>query len=111
METFPTNLIHEKTKLEGIVEFSNFTRFEGRLKGELRGTSNSELIIGQNGVIEGTIHCDTIIIDGFVRGEIYASKNVKISTQGKVIGKIVSPNFSIEFGGFFEGSCSTPISN
>ncbi|MGE4232396.1 MAG: polymer-forming cytoskeletal protein [Bacteriovoracia bacterium] len=103
----PLNLVTEESYCEGTMEFDGFTRFNGTLKGELKGKTNSELIIGQNGVVEGIVNGDTIIVDGFVRGDIHAKKRVVISETGRVIGNIDSPNLAIKFGGFFEGKSKT----
>lgn len=99
------NIISEQTKITGTLEVQNYTRFHGCLKGTILGHPNSELIIGVNGVVEGNITADLIIIDGFVRGDICATSGIKISSTGRVIGNIKSSNLSLEFGAYFEGTC------
>ena len=105
------NLITSGSKFDGVIEFSEYTRFEGYLKGTLRGQEGSELIIGENGVIVGKIEGDSIIIDGFVRGNITARTKVIITETGRVIGKIHAPSLGIKFGGYFDGKCAMGSDN
>jgi cytoskeletal protein CcmA (bactofilin family) len=100
------NLITAGSRFEGTVEFTDYTRFEGYVHGTLKGGVGSELIVGENGVVEGKVEGDVVVIDGFVRGDIKARSKVVISGTGRVVGEIVSPSISIEFGGFFDGKCS-----
>jgi len=106
MQEKAMNLITSGTKIEGTLEVNDTTRFEGVLSGTLRGLKGSEIIIGEGGIIEGRIECESIIIDGFVRGDIIATAKVKISGSGKVIGQVKAPSFSVEFGGYFYGDSS-----
>ncbi len=99
------NLISEGSSFEGTILFDQFTRFEGTINGSLKGTPGTEIVISNNGVVEGKIQADQITIDGFVRGEIIAKQKVIISGTGRVIGKIISPSIEIQFGGFFDGNC------
>lgn len=99
------NLITAGSKFEGVVEFNEFTRFEGYIRGTLKGKEGSELVLGENGVVEGNIDGDVVIIDGFVRGDIKALRKVVISETGRVIGEIQAPSVAIKFGGYFDGKC------
>jgi cytoskeletal protein CcmA (bactofilin family) len=100
------NLITAGTRLEGTIEFQAFTRFEGLLQGTLKGAPQSELILGENAVVEGKIMGDVVIIDGFVRGDIVATSKVVITETGRVIGEIDAPNVAIKFGAYFDGKCA-----
>lgn len=106
VEQHDVNLITAGSRFDGTVEFSNYTRFEGYIAGTLKGTPGSEIVLGENGVVEGKIDGDTVIIDGFVRGDIKASSKVIISETGRVIGEIIAPSVAIKFGGYFDGKCA-----
>ena len=107
MENKKINIISSTSKLEGTVEFSEYTRFEGYITGKVIGKPGSEIILGENAVVEGEINGDTVIIDGFVRGNISASTKVVVSETGRVIGHINSPSVAIKFGAHFDGKCAT----
>ena len=106
METERVNIITPGCKFNGTIEFENYTRFEGSLKGTLKGKPGSELILGINSVIEGKITADTIYIDGYVHGSIDAQSKVVISETGRVTGEIVTESLAIMIGGFFDGNCA-----
>lgn len=96
-------LISENTKLEGQLLFSKVTRVHGLLSGEIRAEPGSTLILAQSSVVEGQIFADTLLINGFVRGNIEAKKSVVISESGRVIGTITSPHLKVESGAYLEG--------
>jgi cytoskeletal protein CcmA (bactofilin family) len=107
MKTDVANIITIKSTIEGKATFSEFTRFAGTLKGELIGTENSVIVLEKDAVIEGKIFCESIIIDGFVRGEINATKKIYISNTGRVFGNIFAPTIQVDFGALFEGNAKT----
>ena len=97
------NLISEGSRLEGRIQLDSVTRVHGTLIGEVRAPEGSTLVLAETGVIEGTIQGDTVLVDGFVRGDIAASRKIRISGSGRVIGNLRAPSVEIEFGAHFEG--------
>ena len=102
------NLISEKTRLEGKMVFERSTRIHGSLVGEVLAGDGSLFIVGETGMIQGNIRGDEIVIDGFVKGDVTASKRVAISSSGRLVGNIEAPSISIDFGAYFEGSTTMP---
>lgn len=106
---FPTEtlltLVSEGTQLEGKIVFDQVARVHGILKGEVTAQPGSTLILGETSLVEGNIHADTLMIDGFVRGDIHANTRVVISGTGRVIGNIQTPSLVVDFGAHFEGKC------
>jgi cytoskeletal protein CcmA (bactofilin family) len=51
------------------------------------------------------IFCNTIIIEGLVRGEIHAKTAVEIKKTGAFLGNITAKNIIVHSGGVLEGSC------
>ena len=100
------NIIAEGTRIEGQVLFDHVTRVHGVLVGEVHAKEGSNLILSETAVIEGNIDADTLIIDGYVRGDIMAKARVVISRTGRVIGNIQTASLILEFGAHFEGRCS-----
>jgi cytoskeletal protein CcmA (bactofilin family) len=104
------NLIAEETHIEGKIIFDQVTRVQGTLRGEVISKPESTLILAQTSVIEGNIQADTLIVDGFVRGDIFATSKVTLTSAGRVIGNIKTPRLVIDFGAYFEGNSSTTLS-
>ena len=109
MNTFhetSVNMVAEGTRIEGQITFDHVSRVYGVLIGEVRAKNGSTLVLSETAVVEGNIDADTLMIDGYVHGNISAKTRVVISRTGRVIGNIKSPSLSLEFGGYFEGRCT-----
>lgn len=101
------SIISQGTRLEGKIHFDRTTRVHGVLVGEVHSNGHGgKLILSETSVVEGNIIADTVLIDGFVRGNIQTHGKVTISRTGRVIGDISTPKLELEFGGYFEGKCS-----
>jgi cytoskeletal protein CcmA (bactofilin family) len=98
-------IISENTKIQGHMVFRNLTRVHGILLGEIQAEPGSTLIFSETAVVEGTIEADTLLIDGYVNGTIFAKKRIVISPTGRVLGKLQTPSLLLEFGAHFEGTC------
>ena len=101
------NIVAEGTRLEGKIVFDKVSRVHGVLIGEIRANPGSMLVLSETAVVEGNIEADTLVIDGFVRGDIRARSKVVVSGTGRVVGNIETPSLTIDFGAYFEGRCVT----
>ena len=81
------------------------------IEGEVRGSvdCDSEVIIGESGKVDATIRDSIIKVNGFVEGELVASKQIEIMSKGRVRGNItnIPGSLVIHDGGIVEGLCST----
>jgi cytoskeletal protein CcmA (bactofilin family) len=93
------------TECEGRLSFQETARIDGHLKGEI--SSQGTLIVGEEAMIEATIHTSTIVISGEIRGDITASKRVEIHAPAKVFGNIQTPAVMVDEGAFLEGMIQT----
>ena len=98
-----SNIVAQGTRMEGKICFDNLSRVHGTLVGEVSSTEGSTLVLSETALVEGSINADTLIVDGFVRGDITAKTRVVLSGTGRVIGNIKTPSLTIEFGAYFEG--------
>lgn len=64
---------------------------------------NSQLEVGPHSRIKANIFIKSLVSNGEIRGDVYASDYVVIKKSGHVYGKIFSPRFSIESGAVFKG--------
>jgi cytoskeletal protein CcmA (bactofilin family) len=100
------NMISEGTRIEGQVVFDHVSRIHGILVGEVRAKEGSTLILSQTAVVEGNIEADTLIIDGYIHGDVFAKTRVLISRTGRIVGNIKTRSLVLEFGAYFEGRCT-----
>ena len=87
--------------IRGELEFTSAFRLDGRLEGTV--TSKSELLIGEQGAVEGTITVGRCLVGGTVRGTIVATERVVLHAGAKVWADITAPTVVMEDGAFFEG--------
>lgn len=100
------NVVAEGTRIEGKVTFDHISRVHGTLIGEVHAKDGSTLILSESSMVEGDISADTLLIDGYVHGDIEARSKVIISRTGRVVGNIQTKSLEVEFGGYFEGKCA-----
>lgn len=96
-------IIGESARLEGKIEFDQMTRVHGVIVGEVSSRDGSTLIIGESAWIDGTIHADTLFIDGYVQGDVTAKTRVVVSGTGRVVGNIYAPSLQLDPGSHFDG--------
>lgn len=100
------NIVAEGTRIEGRVVFDHISRVHGVLIGEVRSNEGSTLVLSETAVVEGNIEADTLIIDGYVHGNVTAKTRVVISRTGRVVGNIKTASLTVEFGAYLEGRCT-----
>ena len=72
---------------------------EGTVKGDIRV---SQVLINENGAVEGTVHADVLDVRGRVSGAIIA-KQVHLHSSSRVEGDITQEEITIERGAWFSG--------
>ncbi len=87
--------------VRGELEFASAFRLDGRLEGTV--TSKAELVVGDQGQVEGTITVARCLVGGTVRGTISATERVVLHAGAKVWADVVAPTIVMEDGAFFEG--------
>ena len=91
------------TSLVGNIEASSDCRIDGTIKGNIN--CKSKIIIGQTGVVEGDINCDSIEIEGRVKANITAVDIISLRSTAVLAGDIASSKLAIEPGATFVGNC------
>lgn len=96
------SLIGEGFSVEGAVKFGDgVVRLDGRLNGEINGQGT--LIIGREGVFQGEMKVGTLILGGRTEGTVIASECARITSTGKLLGRVQAAQLVIEAGGILEG--------
>ncbi len=97
-----TTIIASGAKVEGIFHCQTRLHVDGEVVGKV--LSESIVIIGKQGKVSGEIHASRLIINGLFEGNADCD-NVEVLEGGKLIGKVVSKELSIEAKAIFEGEC------
>jgi cytoskeletal protein CcmA (bactofilin family) len=96
-----TTVIAAGSHVVGNVALSDNLHVDGRLEGEVDGEGG--VVVGQQGVVKGSIRAANVVISGRVEGSITA-KRLEIVSGGTVEGDVQTVDLVIEPGGRFNGS-------
>ncbi len=98
------NSIMEGTSIEGEIRSDSNIRVDGRVKGTVN--ARGRVIVGQTGVIEGEVICQSSDIEGTVIGKINCQDLLSLKATAKLQGDINTKKLAIEPGAVFTGNCS-----
>jgi cytoskeletal protein CcmA (bactofilin family) len=98
------NSIMEGTSIEGEIRSDSNIRIDGRVKGTVN--AKGRVIVGQTGVIEGEVVCQSSDIEGTVVGKINCQDLLSLKATAKLQGDINTKKLAIEPGAVFTGNCS-----
>jgi cytoskeletal protein CcmA (bactofilin family) len=88
--------------IKGEVTGSESLYIDGRVEGSIN-LSGNRVTVGRNGVVAANINAREIVVLGKVRGNLTASDQVDIRSDGSLTGDVVASRISIEDGAFFKG--------
>ncbi|MDR2934115.1 MAG: polymer-forming cytoskeletal protein [Rickettsiales bacterium] len=96
---YSTSIINIDAKLKGALETEGDLLINGSVEGNIKC---KEITIGVNGVVNGSITAEKIIIHGMVKGNIYTS-SILFGKTARVKGDIYHNYVSITTGAYIEG--------
>jgi cytoskeletal protein CcmA (bactofilin family) len=102
LTTSELSVIASDLTITGTVEVTRELHVHGKIIGELIGKPGSSIQIKESSHVEGKVFAETLIIDGFVRGEIEATQKIWITARGRVLGSVKTPSLQVDSGATFE---------
>ena len=97
------NLIGNGTTIKGEVIATGDIRVDGTIIGTMR--SNGKVVIGQQGVVEGDIICNSADISGKVKGTIRVDELTSLKATSRLEVELYTKQLFIEVGAIFTGKC------
>jgi cytoskeletal protein CcmA (bactofilin family) len=87
------------------MDFRGGLHLEGRIVGDVRGEPGSAatLTIGKEGVIEGCVNVDTLVLNGTVRGDVTGRERVELGTTATVEGNVSYKVLQMQAGARVDG--------
>lgn len=102
--TSSINIISNTTNIVGDIKSESDIRIDGNVKGNIQ--TKGRVVIGQSGIVIGTINCQNAEISGNVEGKIKVVDLLSLKSTSNIQGEIYSGKLSIEPGAIFTGTCS-----
>ncbi len=101
----PTTLIAEGTRLQGDMSFFGSLEVQGSVIGEINtDDENAQVRVLNGGKVEGKISAPTVVVNGHIKGDIFASKNARLAAKAVVEGNIYYNTLEIERGAHVAGN-------
>lgn len=97
-------------EVDGKITCSGPVRIDGKCQGIVEGKES--VTIGTSAQIQGTVHAQSLVINGQMEGELITTGTLAILSEGKIKGKIFTPpgGVTVAKGGNFEGNfCTMPV--
>jgi cytoskeletal protein CcmA (bactofilin family) len=108
-------LIAEGAKVSGEFHFSGSLEIHGVVHGKIiaDGQKDAEIRILNGGSVIGEISVPTVIVNGYVKGEIFANSKAKLASKAVVEGDIHYNTLEIENGAKVSGELvhESPVNN
>ena len=84
------SLIAQGSQISGNMRFTDGLRVDGSVIGNLRASEEepSILVISESATVTGEVHADHIIINGTVKGPIYASVMLELQPKARIEGEV-----------------------
>lgn len=99
-------LIGAHSSFKGELAFEGAVRIDGRFEGNMRSTKDGTLIISQGAEISGEVHVPNLILHGMIKGNVHASRNLKVGETGCINGDVEYRIITLAEGGAINGRCS-----
>lgn len=83
-------LVGGNTQISGDVHFTGRCHVDGRVKGNVSADpeGHAELTVSEDGNIDGGVTVPYVLLNGIVRGDVYANQRVELGATARVIGNV-----------------------
>ena len=100
------NAITSGSKIIGTIIADGDIRIDGTVEGEMQCAG--KVVIGEKGLIKGTVTCQNSEIMGMLDGKIVNSQTLALRSTGKIKGEVQTQTLIVEPNAQFNGSCAMP---
>ncbi len=99
------SLIADGNHIEGHVHFTDGLRVDGSVVGDVRSNEdkNSILVISETASVTGEVHADHVIINGSVKGPVYARRMLELQPKARIEGDVYYTSLEMHQGAIIAG--------
>ena len=97
------NRISHGTKMVGDITSTGSFRIDGDFEGTIQ--SSGKVVIGESGVLKGTITSTEVEIEGKIKGKLVVSELLSLRATARVEGEVSTSKLAVEPGATFNATC------
>lgn len=99
------SLVAHGTRIQGHVLFQDGLRIDGDVLGDIRASDQhpSILVVSESASIVGEIHADHVIINGKVKGPVFAFSLLELQPKARIEGDIAYKALEMHQGAIIAG--------
>ena len=98
-----TTVLGKKTRFSGTMRYESSLKIDGSFQGKI--ISPGYLYIEEGAVINADIEVSSVVIGGYVKGNVEAREKLELLPSGKLYGNVRTAKLKIADGVVFEGKC------
>lgn len=102
-------LLARGVQLKGEIRVEGTVRIDGRLEGDIH--TKGQVIVGEEGLVQGTIAAGTIVSSGRIKAKVTASERVQLLKTATLIGEIHTPVLMMEEGAKIQGTTDMDVTS
>lgn len=103
---YVTAILDRGASFEGKLSFEGTVQIGGQFRGEI--FTKDTLIIAEGATVFAEIEAETVVINGKIEGNIFATRRVIMHPPAIFRGTVTSPSLRIDEGVVFEGASYVP---
>jgi cytoskeletal protein CcmA (bactofilin family) len=99
------SLVGISTRIEGDLCFTGGLRIDGEVHGNVIGGDSTEniVIVSEHARIEGEVRCATVIVNGYIAGQVYATELLELQPKGRIVGDVHYKTLEMHGGAMVTG--------
>ncbi len=88
--TVVDTLVGSNSKISGDVHFQGGCHIDGTVKGNVSADNDTDsaLSISDIGTVDGGVTVPYVILNGIVKGDVFASQRVELGSTARVVGNV-----------------------
>jgi len=85
-----STVVGHGTEVTGNVHFTGGLHLDGKIIGNVSGEDDSSatITVSEQGIVEGDVRVDCLILNGTVVGDVYANERVELASDARVTGTV-----------------------
>ena len=96
--------IESSTIIKGDIVSEGDFRIDGTLEGSIK--TNGKIVIGKEGLVNGSVSCNNADVEGKIKGNLFVSETLNLRSTCHIEGEVLIGKLIVESGANFNASCS-----